>query len=172
MTTHAELVSLCAEFEAAHEQLGEVADEIREAHRKIVKQRLRQLRHRVAKVDEAREALRDALAEAVAEGLFEKPRTRAVGAVKIGLRKKPGKLAVADEARTIELIGRKMPDRRAALVKTAETVVKAALKNLSVRECASIGVVLEEDQDELVIRMSSDDVDKLVATLLADVDDE
>ena len=164
--TMREISRLCKNYADACDGLEELIHEIRTDQRRAVRTKMRRLvtvaDHKKKAEDELRSALEDA------PELFEKPRTRAIEGIKVGYRKLPGKAVVEDEERLVELIRKKLPDREDALVRTKVTVDKAALKNLTVRQLASIGVTLSEDTDEIVIQAAQTDLDKLVAVLFAD----
>ena len=164
--TFEEIGKLCRTYADARDDLERITEDVRGERRRAVRERMRALKGAVARVSAARDALKDAL-EAAPE-LFEKPRTRAIEGIKVGFRKLPGKIEVADEARAVRRIRAKLPEKADVLIVTRETVNRNALKQLSVRELASIGAVLGDDEDEVVIKAASTDLDKLVDALLAD----
>ncbi len=49
-----------------------------------------------------------------------------------------------------------------------ETLDRAALRKLTARDLAAIGVKIVEVNDEIVVRAAGDDLDKLVDALMAD----
>lgn len=157
-------VETCRTYAAARLELETVADEIREAKRRIVRQKLPVLKRRIA----AAQAAREELAAIIGDNpdLFEKPRTVAVDGVKFGYRKLPGALTIADKARTLALIRQKLPERADSLIRVTENVSSAALKTLSARELARIGVVLGRDTDEVTIRSATGELEKLIDALL------
>ncbi|MDE0203331.1 MAG: hypothetical protein OXK73_12950 [Rhodospirillaceae bacterium] len=165
-TTLDDITALCRAYADAREALEEITDSIAQDRRQAVRRRLRALKARVVEASAAKEALKAALAGA--PELFEKPRTRAIEGIKVGFRKQPGRIEVADEARSIGRVRVKLPEKAEALIVTRETLDRNALKQLSVKELASIGAVLADDEDEVVIKAAKTDLDKLVDALLDD----
>ena len=154
---------------AAIGELEEVTDEVRELQRREVRKRLRSIKARAAKVS----ATRDALAQAIAAApdLFEKPRTRAVDGVKYGLRKKPGRVAVDDEAGAIARLRKRLGGDAEGLIRVRESLVRDGLRELDARTLAHAGVTLVDAQDEVVIAAARGDLDQLVAALLDGIED-
>ena len=168
--TIAEITKLCRSYADAIAAMEEVTGEIQEERRKIVRQRTRRLMERVARVSAARDALLQAVGSS--PELFEKPRTRALEGIKVGYRKKPGRIEVADEARSIERVRKSLPELEEVLVVVKEALDRNALKGLSVKQLAAIGARLTEDDDEVIVKAAGTDVDKLVEALLADVGED
>jgi hypothetical protein len=111
-----------------------------------------------------------ALEEAVQAnpGLFEKPRTITAHGIKFGLAKGRGGLVIADEARTLALIKKHLPEQAAVLIATKETPVKDALLQLSAVDLKRIGVEVKDTGDQVVIKPADSDLDKLVRALVAE----
>ena len=161
-----EIGKLCRCYADARDDLDRISEDIQEGRRQIIRSRMRALKGAVASTSAAKDELRQALE--VSPDLFEKPRTRAIDGIKVGFRKLPGKIEVADEGRSIRRIREKLPGKADVLIVTRETLNRNALKGLSVKELASIGATLGDDEDEVVIKTASTDLDKLVDALLAD----
>lgn len=104
--------------------------------------------------------------------LFVKPRTYVWHGVKIGVEKGKGKIELEDEDRTMKLIRKHLAEQADVLIKHEEYVSKSALKNLTVAELKSIGCTVEETDDQVVIRATDREVDKLVNALLKSAIDE
>ena len=85
-----------------------------------------------------------------------------------GWRKKPGKLVIADEARTIQLIRLRLPEQATTLLQVKTTVNKAALKKLPAAELASVAASIVAVDDEVVITFPKDTVSKLADALQSD----
>ncbi len=164
-----EIAGLCREYVAARERLAETTEQIRALQRQALRARLRGLRNRVAEVSAARGELRAAVE--ANPGLFERPRTRALEGVKVGYRKRPGRIE-CDEARAIARIRKLYPEREADLVRVKESLNRAALKRLDSRTLAAVGVSLIEVEDDVVVVAAGGDLDKLVEAMLADLDGE
>lgn len=93
---------------------------------------------------------------------FKKPRTIEVNGVKIGFRKKAGKVIIESDSNTIKLIRKKLSEKADQLIVVKESISKTAAKTLTVKEAASIGVTLTADTDEVVISNEKSDIEKLV----------
>ena len=165
-TTLAEIGKLCRAYSDARDDLEQITESVRSERRRAVREKMRALKGAVARVSATRDALKDAV-EGAPE-LFEKPRTRAIDGIKVGFRKLPGKIEIADEARSVRRVREKLPAMAEVLIVTRESLDRNALKRLSVKELASIGATLADDEDEVVVKAASTDIDKLVDALLAD----
>ena len=163
------LAGLCQAFAGARDRVSERMERIRERRVKYTNRLIPGLRTRVAELGEARDRVREYLEEHREQ--FRKPRTRALAGCKVGWRKKPGRLVVADEARTIQLIRMRMPERAKALVQVRTSLNKAALKKLPAAELASVGASIVAVDDVPVIAMPKDSLDALVDALLADFEE-
>lgn len=164
--TMEQIGNLCRSYAEARDRLAETGEVIRDERRAAVRRRMATLKRRVAEVSAARDEL--AAAVSAAPGLFERPRTRAIEGIKVGYRKMPGKIEIADEARAIDRVRTVMPDREADLVQTRETLRRSALKTLDAKALARIGVTVVDVDDEVVIAAAADDLDRLVDVLMAD----
>ena len=163
-----DILLLCRKLSSARERLSEVTEAVRNEQRQAVRRRLRGLKARVAEVSAARDELEAAVS--ASPELFEKPRTRAMEGVKVGYRKMPGRIECNPE-RTIERIRKIFPNREQELVKTTRSLKKPALRALTSRELRAIGVSIISVDDEVVIAVAGDDLDKLVSALMADGED-
>ena len=167
--TIAEIADLCRAYAAARERLAQTTEQIRALQRQALRARLRSLRARTAEVSSARSALYEAV-EANPR-LFERPRTRALEGVKVGYRKRPGRIE-CDESRCIARIRKLYPERESDLVRVRENLDRAALKRLDAKILAAIGVSVAAVDDEIVIAAAGADLDKLVDAMLAELDGE
>jgi len=161
--------ALCKSYADAREDLENTVEEIRERRRKAAAPMMRGLRSRIAAASVARDALRDAL-EACPE-LFVKPRTRDFSGVKIGYRKRPGRFEAVNWGAVVDRVRERLPDRADELIRTRSEIVKPALKNVPVPELRKIGVSSVDAEDEVVIALASDDLDRLVDALMTDFDE-
>ena len=168
-TKLSDIAALCAGYAQAREQLADTTEQIRTLQRQAVRQHLGGLRERIAEVSAVYESLREAV-EANPE-LFAKPRTRSLEGVKVGYRKLPGKVE-CDEARAIERIRKRFPERETALVRVRESLNRSALKQLDAKTLSALGVSIVEVDDEIVIAAAGDDLDALVEALLGDLDSD
>lgn len=98
-------------------------------------------------------------------GLFDKPRSRLFSGIKVGLKKRPGRIEFDNPSRVIELIRRRLPEKSDALIRVKEEVARDALKLLPPAELAAIGAQLVDTGDEIVIDHPADEIDRLIEAL-------
>lgn len=168
-----EILRLAQEYAEARDVLATVVDAVRARQREIMVERLGDLRQAVSRTSTARDVLADALEEhrAAFAGGKDAPRTRSLAGVKVGWRKRPGRLTWVDDAAVVDRIRQHLPDQVAVLVRTKEQPVRGALKSIAVSDLARIGVTLEADVDEVVIVPTRDDLDAVVKALMDDAED-
>lgn len=123
----------------------------------------------VTRTADAEGALRGALE--LAPELFAKPRTRTFHGVKVGYQKAKDGLEWDDAALVVARIERARPADAELLVKVVKAPIKKALEQLADAELAALGVRRVPGEDEIVVKPQDAEVDKLVAALLADVED-
>lgn len=167
MATLQELEPLCAKYGTARGALavliGALEDEVRAVQRKY----LARIKSLVGEAKAAREQLAEAIEES--KDLFDKPRTRTLHGVKIGYAKGKGRIVWDDEAKVIERIRAQLPkDQVELLVRKTEAVHKPAVYDLVAADLKRLGIRIEGDGDEMVIKDATGDVDKLVEALLAE----
>jgi 5-enolpyruvylshikimate-3-phosphate synthase len=141
-------------------------DEIEAAKRKL----LPGIKKAVEVAAEKKAALKNAIEEGA--GLFVKPRTVVLYGVKVGLEKGKGKIDWEDDDQVVKLIKRHYADQADVLIKTTEKPIKKALSALSVAELKKLGVTVEETGDQVIIKGTDSDVDKLVKALLREHENE
>ncbi|MBF0487535.1 MAG: hypothetical protein HQK98_05180 [Nitrospirae bacterium] len=98
--------------------------------------------------------------------LFEKPRTITMYGVKVGLKKGKGKLEIDDDNKTIALIKKHMSDQAEVLIIVKETPSKDALQHLSAIELKRIGARITDTTDEVVVKTTDTDIEKLVEAFM------
>lgn len=99
--------------------------------------------------------------------LFEKPRTVIFHGIKVGMQKGKGKAEFNDD-KTIKLIKKHFPEKADVLIDVIEKVSKKALNNLSIGDLKKIGVNVVEAQDEVLIKSTDSDIQKMVDALIAE----
>ena len=164
------ITALAKRYAAARDATNEVRSDLARRVRGALRSRERALRNRIAEEEVAREELEAAIE--AAPGLFEKPRTRAVDGVKFGMRKQTGAIDFGDEAKVIERIRKKFPDRADVLLRTTVAVDKTALRKLPARELAMLGVSIADAVDEVTIKVAVTDADKLAEAIQAFLPDD
>jgi hypothetical protein len=115
----------------------------------------------------AEQAILEALIRESPE-LFDKPRTIVLFGIKVGLGKGKGKIEWEDDSSVVRLIKRHFPEQAEILIKTTEKPVKKALGQLCVADLRKLGVLVEETDDQVIVKSVDSDIDKLVARLLKD----
>lgn len=169
-----------------------LADKIEDATRRFAKsrqklaERMRALEDDIAALRRRRIAgIKSAVAEAAdkqseladllaaSPGLFAgRRRTLTVDGIKVGWRKKKGKVVVRDEDATIGRIRKHLPDQADLLIQVKESVRKNAVQDLMAGDLKRLGIEITADVDEIVIAPTDSEIDKLVDALLAECIDE
>ena len=158
-----DIVTLARTFAAARAMTEALAEEIKALQRKALGGRLRALRNRIAEQSASEDALRAAIL--ARSDVFVRPRTIAVDGIRFGLRKQPGTISLADEARTIRRLRARFSDRAEALIRVKETLDRAALRKLPAGELAQLGITIAKASDEVTIVAAQGDLDRVVAAL-------
>lgn len=103
--------------------------------------------------------------------LFMDPRTVTFHGIKVGLQKGKGKIEWVDDEQVVKLIRKHFPEQADLLIKTTDKPVKKALTQLTVAELKKLGIEVEETGDQVVIKSTDSEIDKLVNALLKDSED-
>jgi hypothetical protein len=109
------------------------------------------------------------------QGLFVKPRTLVLHGIKVGFTKGKGGIAWDDEDFVIARIERLYGDDPAMLEQlliVKKRPRKEGLEKLDVATLKKLGCEVQESGDQVVVRAVDGEVDKLVAALLADEEEE
>jgi len=172
MTGMEHITTLCRALADARDALEQLADDIRDERRKVVRPKLRRLKRCVANVRVAEGQLRTAVEDA--PHLFEAPRTRAIEGIKVGYRKMPGRIEGASDAASLDRvmgrIDKHAPEMRSTLINTKYNLNRNAVKALDPKLLAKIGVGIVDVDDQVVVAAASGEIDRLVDALM--VDDE
>ncbi len=160
------LTALCKTYAEADQALRELVtifdhdlQELKQEHERPIATALRKARRAQA-----------SLVLAVEEGadLFVQPKTRVLEGIKVGLRKLPDAIAALDEAITITLIRKHLPEPLVdVLIAQEESLVKAALKQLDDAQLAQIGAERTAGAQAVVCDPVDGDVDKLIKQLMS-----
>lgn len=116
----------------------------------------------------------DALYAAIDDSrdLFARPRSVVVDGIRLGLQKGKGRLEWDDDAVVCRLIRRHLSDRAELLIQTIERPSRAALARLPAAELKRLGVIVTDAGDQVLIKPADSAIDKLVAALLADAEED
>lgn len=122
------------------------------------------IRHAVNKAKSLKENLSNAIEES--RDLFKRPKTMTVHGIKFGLQKVSDDIEWEDEETVINRIKKTMVGQINVLINTKETLCKTALKQLPAPDLKKIGVSLVEGKEQVLIKDTNSDIDKLVQKLL------
>ena len=100
--------------------------------------------------------------------LFVKPRTIIFHGIKIGYQKGKGEITWEDSEQVVKLIKKHYPGIFDAYIKITETPIKSALAQLPAAELKKLGIIIAETGDEIVIKGTDSDIDKMVNALFKD----
>ena len=159
-----EIIDLAKTYARSRDELDRRSEDIRDRQRKAVRPLMKGLRHQVAEVAQAKEALEDAI-DGNAK-LFDKPRTQVVDGIKFGMRKQIGQINIADQDDLVAVIRKTFPRLAKTLVRTKSEVNVPALRKLPAGDLARLGVTIDDPVDKVTIDVAASDVDKLVDALL------
>lgn len=164
--TLAEIDDLAKAFAVEH---GQLEDQVVELERLVAELRMRFLPGiKAAAASAAR--TKDQLSAALgcsAELFAKSPRTIVLHGIKVGYGKQRGKVVVDDEAATIARMRKLLPDEQSSLMITVrESVHKPSVYDLTAADLKRLGIRIEEDTDQIIIKLVDSEVDKLVDRLL------
>jgi arsenate reductase-like glutaredoxin family protein len=169
MHTMIDIEQAAKRFSEARTALASLVTELDDEIATVKKARLTAIKHAVARASERHDTLYALIDES--KSLFEKPKSRVLHGVKVGFKKKPGAINIADEEATIRRIKKMFSDDEqmlAVLIKTKETPSKDALGELSADQLKKLGVAIANDSDMVVIKPVDSEVDKIVDALMDD----
>lgn len=152
---------------------AELAERVRDLNERVEaakRESLPGIRRALERAARIEAALRESIDESRA--LFVRPRSLIVHGVRIGLRKAPGMISWTNLDRVVALIREHFPRRFDVLVRTTHRPVKEALAQLPAEDLKRIAVTVSADSDEVLIRDTQSDVDKLVDALLKEAVEE
>ncbi len=164
--TLTEIEKLAKDLADARQNLREALDEVESEVAAIKKKYMSAIRRAVEKAVQRQQTLRDAIAEA--PDLFVKPKTVIFHGVRLGYRKSKGGISWEDEEQVIKLIKKHFPDDWDAYVKVTETVMRSTLEGLPGGDLKRIGVTVIETGDEVFIKPTDSEIDKMINALLKD----
>ncbi|WP_111747650.1 host-nuclease inhibitor Gam family protein [Salinisphaera orenii] len=134
----------------------------------IKRRKLPGIKKAVAAAADARSALEAAI-EANRES-FAKPKTLIIAGVRVGLAKGKGRIVFDDERLVLDRIYRQFPQQSAELIKVTEKPVRSALERLSTADLKRLGCSVEDTDDQIVIKPTDGETDKIVSALLAEAE--
>lgn len=171
MATLKEIELKAKHFADARARLAEDVRDLQDIVEKAKRTALPTIKERVRAVKDHEAALR-ALVGDSAE-LFVKPRTVTVHGVKVGFAKGKGKVTFEDADQVLKLIKKHFFDEQAAmLIATTEKPNKEAILLLAARDVKMIACAVVGTGDQVVVKDTASDVDKLVTALLEESAEE
>lgn len=102
--------------------------------------------------------------------LFASPKTRVFSDIKVGLRKQPGRILIADEEKTIALIEKHAPDQLETLAPSTRKLSKEALEKLPADLLKKLSVQVTADDENVIVQAQDNDIEKAVAALINEAD--
>lgn len=162
-----QIETLTATYATERDALAALVTEMNDAIEKVKRARLAAIKQAVQKARQAQADLKAAIEDG--KSLFDKPRTRVLHGVKVGIIKQRGTVEFDDEAKVIARIRAKLPrDQAELLIRVRESVHKPAVYDLAVSDLKRLGIRISADCDAVVIKSVDSEVDKLVSALLAE----
>lgn len=169
MTTLNDIEQLAERYAKARRTLSSTVTELQQRIEAIKAEYIDAIRHEVGVAAEAHDELRAAIE--AAPQLFDKPRTRVLSGVKVGITKQRGQVEMDDESKVIERIRTLLPAEQAELlIRVRESVQKSAVYDLTAADLKRLGIRITDDCDQVLIKPADSEVDKLVNSLLKDAE--
>jgi len=162
-----EIDSLTRAFADAHAELADLVAQMNDEIERAKRKRLPEIKRLVARASEKHNALKAGIESS--EDLFVKPRTYVLHGIKLGFKKGKGGIQFSDADRVVELVHKYYDsDRAALLLRTFEEPDKDALAKLTAAELKKLGCEIADAGDQVVIKPTDSEVDKIVNALLKD----
>lgn len=169
MPTLTEIETLAQRYAESYRQLEAAVQTLEDGVRAIKRKALPGIRRLAEESASRKSAVLAAITDSKA--LFEKPRSRLLAGVKVGLQKRRGKVVIDDEEATIRRIRELLPKDQAELViHVSESVHKPAVYDLVAGDLKRLGIKIDDDTDEAIAKIAGADIENMVDTLL-DKDD-
>ncbi len=159
-----EIEKLAESFAEARSNVKEGLESLESEITAIKKQYLPSIRRAIEKAAGRQQILRLAIEEN--PELFIKPKTFIFHGIRLGYMKARGEIVWEDEPQVIKLIKKHFPDDHETYIKATEKVIKTALAQLPAAELKKLGVTIIETTDEVVIKPTDSEIDKLINALL------
>lgn len=164
MATLGEIEILTKDYSESYSKLSDKVRDLNDAIDAAKRKHMHYIKSFAEDALEKKSKLSNAIDES--KDLFEKPKSIVIYGMKVGLQKGKGKITVPDEEKTILLIKKNLPDQADILIKSEEKLLKPALNNLTAGDLKKVGLNLVESTDEVLIKPTGSDIDKIVTALL------
>ena len=166
MTALGQIEDSTRQFAEARKALSAEVEELEAEIALLKKKHMPRIKRFVENAVEKKAKLHASIEEA--PDFFKKPRTMILYGIKIGFQKGKGEITWEDKEQVVKLIHKHFPEQAEALLKVTEMPVKTALAQLSAADLKKLGVTIIETGDEIIIRATDTEVDRLVEALLKD----
>jgi predicted Zn-dependent protease with MMP-like domain len=164
MPSLAEIEDLTKKYSGAFDALSKEMRDLNNAIEFLKRERMKVIKKTIDQTVEKSLALEMAINDS--PELFVRPRTIILHGIKIGFVKGKGKIEIPDESNTCKLIRKHFPEQSEVLIITNERPSKEALNNLAAADLKKIGVTIIEAADEVVIKATDGEVEKMVNAFL------
>lgn len=164
MSTLGEIELLTKDYSESYDKLTDKVRELNNDLEAVKRKHMRYIKDFAQECLEKKSRLSNAIDESKA--LFAQPKSIVIHGFKIGLQKGKGRITIPDEEKTISLIKKNLADQVELLIKTEEKIIRASLNNLTAADLKKVGLNLIESTDEVLIKPTGSDVDKIVTALL------
>jgi hypothetical protein len=171
MATLGHIEGLTKKYADARDNLSATVQKLEDQIEALKRQYLPAIKKQVAIASAHKLDLKNAIEDS--KPLFNRPRTIIMHGIKVGLQKGKGKIEwnKDDVDRIVRLIEKHFPEQTDTLIKIKKSPVKDALENLAAGDLKKLGIVVEATGDQVVIKPTDSQVEKLVEKLLKEKDD-
>jgi len=170
MKSLGDIESLTKDFSGVRETLKERVEKLNDEIEGLKRKYLPGIKKAADATVEKQALLKAAIEESPA--LFEKPKTLVLYGIKVGLRKQKGEVKWEDGDKVVKLIKKHFPVEAEILIQTKEKPSKNGLLGLAGSDLKKLGVTVTNDTDEVVIKSTDSEIDKLVSALLKDDEED
>jgi len=170
MTTLSDIELLTMKYKSARDLLAGRVQGLQDEIERIKRRAMPGIKKAVAAAKQAESELYAAIESA--PELFRKPRTLVLSGIRVGYCKGQGQIRYQDPNQVVKLIHKHFPEQADVLIAVRETPVRKALAQLSAAELKNLGVTLVQTGDQVVIKPTDSEVDKVVNALLKEIDTE
>ena len=164
MATLSDIEKLAKDFSDARLVLKEYLDQLELDLAAIKKKALPEIRRAADRAAERHQRLFAAVQDN--SDLFRKPKTYIFHGIRVGYMKSKGEIIWEDTSQVVKLIKRHFPGDWESMIKVVETPIKAALAQLSVGDLKKLGVEVTETGDEVIVKATDSDIDRIVNAIL------
>lgn len=164
MASMNEVLQLTREYAMSRTVLRERVEALQAEIDALKRRRLPGIKSAVSTASERQALLREAVEES--RELFVKPRTVIMFGIKVGIQKGKGELNWESSEQVVKLVRKQFPELADTLIKVVEKPAKSALSQLSMAELRKVGVTVIETGDQVIIKSTDSEIDRLVSALL------